>query len=319
MSLSYRNLPARLFYRFILWPAETLLLAVVLGFIALLNIRGASFIFGSLFALIGPLTPWHRRAEQQLQWAIPALNADERTKILKGMWQNLGRNLGEYPKLEAMLKGGYIQFDGLEHLQGNDGENAPIDGPIDGQENGQEKKGGFIIGAHLGNWEALAMIGPHLGLKTGLIFRPLNNPYISFLLNRRASTAEADIYQKGREAAMGMISTVRKGGYMMILADQQLREGEEVAFFGHPAKTAIAHFKIAAKSDVPIYYAQTIRHDGCQIQVKLSAPVQLAKTASDTEILAAAVEMNKNFEAWIRTNPEQWLWPHRRWGKALRK
>jgi KDO2-lipid IV(A) lauroyltransferase len=53
--------------------------------------------------------------------------------------------------------------------------------------------------------------------------------------------------------------------------------------------------------------------------VKLSAPVQLAKTASDTEILAAAVEMNKNFEAWIRTNPEQWLWPHRRWGKALRK
>ena len=299
MSLSYRRLPARLFYRFILWPAEALLLAVMLGFIALLNMRGASFIFGHLFALIGPLTPWHQRAEQQLEWAMPTLSADERAKILRGMWQNIGRNIGEYPKLEAMLKGGYIQFHGLEHLQENDG--------------------GFIIGAHLGNWEALAMIGPHLGLKTGLIFRPLNNPYISFLLNRRASTAEADIYQKGREAAMGMISTVRKGGYMMILADQQLREGEEVAFFGHPAKTAIAHFKIAAKSGVPIYYAQTIRHDGCQIQVKLSAPVQLAKTASDTEILAAAVEMNKNFEAWIRANPEQWLWPHRRWGKELRK
>jgi KDO2-lipid IV(A) lauroyltransferase len=53
--------------------------------------------------------------------------------------------------------------------------------------------------------------------------------------------------------------------------------------------------------------------------VKLSAPVQLAKTASDAEILAAAVEMNKNFEAWICANPEQWLWPHRRWGKELRK
>ena len=311
MSLSYRHLPARLFYRFILWPAEALLLAVMLGFIALLNIRSASFIFGRLFALIGPLTPWHRRARQQLEWAMPALSADEYAKILHGMWQNIGRNIGEYPKLEAMLKGGYIQFHGLEHIQGNEGKNTPI--------HGQENKGGFIIGAHLGNWEALAMIGPHLGLKTGLIFRPLNNPYISFLLNRRASTAEAGIYQKGREAAIGMISTVRKGGYMMILADQQLREGEEVAFFGHPAKTAIAHFKIAAKSHVPIYYAQTIRHDGCQIQVKLSAPVKLAKTASDAEILAAAFEMNKNFEAWIRANPEQWLWPHRRWGKELRK
>ncbi len=299
MSLSYRRLPARLFYRFILWPGEALLLAIMLGFIALLNIRGASFIFGRLFTLIGPLTPWHQRAEQQLEWAMPTLSADERAKILKGMWQNIGRNIGEYPKLEAMLKGGYIQFHGLEHLQ--------------------ENKGGFIIGAHFGNWEALAMIGPHMRIKTGLIFRPLNNPYISFLLNRRASTAEADIYQKGREAAMGMISTVRKGGYMMILADQQLREGEEVAFFGHPAKTAIAHFKIAAKSSVPIYYAQTIRYDGCQIQVKLSAPIYLAKTASDAEILAVAVEMNKKFEAWIRANPEQWLWPHRRWGKELRK
>ena len=307
MSLSYRRLPARLFYQFILWPAETLLLAIILGFIALLNIRGASFIFGSLFALIGPLTPWHHRAGRQLEWAMPELTADERAAILKGMWRNLGRNIGEYPKLEAMLKGGYIQFEGAEYLHAND------------QKDTKGNKGAFIIGAHLGNWEALAMIGPHLGLKTGLIFRPLNNPYISFLLNRRARTAEADIYQKGREAAMGMISLVRKGGYMMILADQQLREGEEVTFFGHPAKTAIAHFKIAAKSGVPIYYAQTIHHDGCQIQVKLSPPIHLDKTASDAEILAAARKMNKNFEAWIRANPEQWLWPHRRWGKDLQK
>ncbi len=106
------------------------------------------------------------------------------------------------------------------------------------------------------------MIGPHLGLKTGLIYRPLNNPYISFLLKRRAQAAEADIYEKGREAAIGMISTVRKGGLMMILADQQLREGEDVAFFGHPARTAIAHFKIAAKTGVPIYLARTTRHKG---------------------------------------------------------
>ena len=102
------------------------------------------------------------------------------------------RNIGEYPKLEAMLRQGYIRFEGKEHLQ--------------------KDKGGFIIGAHLGNWEALAMIGPYLGLKTGLIYRPLNNPYGLFLLKKRARAAEADTYEKGREAAMGMISTVRKGG-----------------------------------------------------------------------------------------------------------
>ena len=295
MSLSYRRLPARLFYRFILWPVETLLLGLVLGFIALLNIRGASFLFGRLFALIGPLTPWHGRAKQQLHWAMPVLTPDQMDTILDGMWQNLGRNIAEYPKLEGMLQQGHIQFKGTEHLQ--------------------KETGGFIIGAHLGNWEALAMIGPHLGLKTGLIYRPLNNPYISFLLKRRAQAAEADIYEKGREAAIGMISTVRKGGFMMLLADQQLREGENVTFFGHPARTAIAHFKIAAKTGVPIYYARTTRHRGCHITVELSPPIRLAPDAADADILAAAQQMNAHFEEWINAQPEQWLWPHRRWGK----
>ena len=46
---------------------------------------------------------------------------------------------------------------------------------------------------------------------------------------------------------MGMISTVRKGGFMMILADQQLREGDDIPFFGHPARTAIAHLKSRQK------------------------------------------------------------------------
>ena len=27
------------------------------------------------------------------------------------------------------------------------------------------------------------------------------------------------------------------------------------------------------------------------------------------------VKSNQHFEKWILENPEQWLWPHRRWGK----
>jgi len=295
MSLSYRSPVARLFYRCVIWPAETLLLFIILLLLSVLNIRAASYLFGSIFSLIGPLTPWHRRAAQQIHLAMPALSPPEISKILNGMWQNLGRNVAEYPKLESMLRAGYIHFEGLENLHG--------------------QEGGFIIGAHLGNWEALAMIGPHLGLRTGLIYRPLNNPYISFLLKRRAIAAKADIYEKGREAAMGMVSTIRKGGYMLMLADQQLREGEDIDFFAKPARTAIAHFKVAAKTGKPIFFAQTYRQKGCQILVKISPPIWIAKSATEDDILIAAKKMNQQFEEWIMAHPEQWLWPHRRWGK----
>ena len=78
------------------------------------------------------------------------------------MWDNLGRTTAEFIKTRQMLDKGYIQFEGLQHLDGHEG--------------------GFVIGAHLGNWEALSMLGPATGSRTGLIYRPLNNPYVSVLL-----------------------------------------------------------------------------------------------------------------------------------------
>ena len=160
------------------------------------------------------------------------------------------------------------------------------------------------------------MLGPATSVRTGLIYRPLNNPYVSVLLRRRARSAEADIYEKGRQAAMGMISTLRKGGFMLILADQQLREGETVPFFGYPAQTAIAHIKLAAKTGKPIFMAQTVRTSGCQIKVKLFAPRYVPKTADDATCRTIAEEINQQFEDWITQHPGQWLWPHRRWGKT---
>ena len=116
---------------------------------------------------------------------------------------------------------------------------------------------------------------------------------------------------------MGMISTVRKGGFMMILADQQLREGDDIPFFGHPARTAIAHFKIAAKTGVPIYFARTAAQQGLSYHRELVTASLSESQGGDEAIRDAARQMNDRFEAWIRSHPEQWLWPHRRWGKKL--
>jgi KDO2-lipid IV(A) lauroyltransferase len=44
-------------------------------------------------------------------------------------------------------------------------------------------------------------------------------------------------------------------------------------------------------------------------------PISVSKTASDDEILAIALQINKLLESWIKERPEQWLWPHRRWGR----
>jgi KDO2-lipid IV(A) lauroyltransferase len=281
-----------------LWPLEALLSFGLFYFARLLPVTFASAVMGALLGVFAPLTPWHSRARRNLAYAMPTLDNAEIERILSAMWHNLGRVIGEYPHINAIVKKGRVEFIGLEHLENFD-------------------EGGFLIGAHIGNWE----FGPFAALSTGkkvaAIYRPLNNPLLSSLLYRRQETYGGDIYRKGREAALGMVAALRKRQMMCLLVDQQLREGMVVPFFGHPARTSISHIKIAIKKQAPLFYMRTERLDGCRFRVTISPPVTLPKMADDATVLEMAITINAEIESWIRQTPEQWFWPHRRWGKNI--
>ena len=285
-------------WKIFLWPLEALFGFSLFYFARLLPIRFASAAMGALLVFFAPHTPWHTRALRNLDFAMPALGTAEKKRILRAMWRNLGRVIGEYPHINAIVRKGWVEFLGLEHLQALD-------------------KGGFLIGAHIGNWE----FGPFAALSTGkkvaAIYRPLNNPLLSSLLHRRQKTYGGDIYRKGREAALGMVTTLRKGQMMCLLVDQQLREGMAVPFFGHPSRTSISHIKIAIKKQAPLLYMRTERLDGCRFRVTISPPLNLPKQGDDAAVLKIANTINAEIEDWIRQTPEQWFWPHRRWGKNI--
>ncbi len=298
MSMSYRSAPMRLLFKLIIWPLECMLLFGLLGCLRLLPPRIASSMMGAIFRLIGPVTGWHRRSVRHLSLAFPDMDMPHRHRIARTMWDNLGRNVGEYMHLDRMLASGRITFDGTDHLN--------------------RDKGGIIIGAHLANWEALSMLGRAENVPIGLIYRPLNNPYANLAFARRPAISGADSYQKGREASLGMLRTLRKNGFMLMLVDQQLREGISIPFFGHPAKTAISHIRIALKQDKPIYLARVTRAKDASIKVSISPALSVDNTADiDIETHRIATDINAEIERWITKCPEQWLWPHRRWGKDI--
>ena len=292
MSLSSRNAFLNLIYYGVLWPFEYLLLKLVLLLVWPIPVAWVSAGFGGLLRIIGPLTPWHKRARLHIDIAFPTWEKTQKDQIAKNMWMNLGRTLGESFKMQQMLASGRLEFVGLEHMH--------------------RHNSGFIIGAHIGNWEAVALIGPRAGVRTAMTYRPLNNPYLAFFMKRRAKIAQAETYKKGSRAAKAMIEMMHKGGFMLLLADQKLREGEPVTFFGRPAHTAIIPFKIAAKTNKPIFFARTERLNGCQVRITISKPMKV----HEKNVKQAAEKMNQMFETWIKQNPEQWMWPHRRWGKS---
>ena len=281
-----------------IWPLEAGLVVLIFGAARLLPLPVASAAMGGLFAVIGRLTPWQGRAARNMKLAMPEMTDAERRRVLADMWRNLGRVIGEFPHVHRMVGLDRIEFEGLENLRGLDG-------------------GAILVGAHIGNWE----LGPYAALQEGhkvaAIYRPLNNQLLAWLLARRQANYGGDIYRKGREAALGMVSTLRKGQVMCLLVDQQLREGMAVPFFGHPAQTSISHVKLAIKKRVPLIYMRTRRLAGSRFRVSISPPITLPDQDDDESVLAVASTINHTIEGWIRETPEQWFWPHRRWGKHI--
>ena len=116
-----------------IWPLEAAIVFVMYFAARLLPVSGASWILGALMRILGPLTPWHIRARRNLIAAMPDLDGEGQNNVLRAMWWNIGRVIGEYPHISAMTHKGRVEFVGRENLQGL-------------------TSGGFLIGAHIGNW-----------------------------------------------------------------------------------------------------------------------------------------------------------------------
>ena len=160
--------------RLFIWPLEAGLVLALYGIARLLPIPVASAVMGMLFALVGPLTPWHGRARRNLNLAMPELDAAEQRRVLAGMWRNFGRVIGEFPHVHRMVGLGRIAFEGQSNLEGLE-------------------NGAFLIGAHIGNWELGPYASLSVGHKVAAIYRPLNNQLLSGLLERRQANYGGDI------------------------------------------------------------------------------------------------------------------------------
>ena len=58
----------------------------------------SSFLMGKLSSLIGPKLGVTKKAYNNIKNVMPEKNEKEITKIIKDMWENLGKVAGEYPQ-----------------------------------------------------------------------------------------------------------------------------------------------------------------------------------------------------------------------------
>jgi len=176
-------------------------------------------------------------------------------------------------------------------------------------------RGVLFLTAHLGNWEWAAVGTGALGIPTGVVARPLDNPLLEEPLTRlRTSTGNFVIAK--RDAAREMLRALRKGGAIGILNDQHARPPDAVTaqFFGQPAATSSALAKLVDRTEALVVPAAAIRIAPARWRLTFE-PALDVRTLPEAErgVERLTARLNGTLEQMIRRHPEQWLWLHNRW------
>jgi KDO2-lipid IV(A) lauroyltransferase len=238
-----------------------------------------------------------RVARQNLAMALPEFTPRRHAEIVEGVFGSIARILVSFAKFPAIRRqplDRWIRLEGGEYFD-------------EALSNG---RGVLFATAHLGNWELSAYAHALLTGPMNVVVRPLDNPWIDRIVERRrALTGNRPIGKK--DFARAILKALAANEAVGILIDQNasLDSGVFVDFFGVPACAGTGFAKFAAHSGAPVIPGFALwSEEERRYVLRFYPPLEMTgDTARDTQTLQSKLEEV------IRAYPEQWLWIHRRW------
>jgi KDO2-lipid IV(A) lauroyltransferase len=244
-----------------------------------------------------------RTGLRNLELAFPALSEQERARILRGCFINLGRLLGEvshFPRATPESLRQIIECEGLENL-----EAARANG-----------RGVILFTGHLGAWELSSFALSAFGYPLNFLVRRIDNPLVEQLIEKTRTRFGNRSIDK-RAAARPMLRALHAGEMLGILVDlnTQPHEGIFVDFFGIPASTTVGLASIALRTDaavLPIFVPWDEQRQ--RFLLRIDPPLTITPTGDEREdVRQLTAQFTSVIEKYVRRYPDQWLWIHKRW------
>jgi Kdo2-lipid IVA lauroyltransferase/acyltransferase len=263
-----------------------------------LPIQAASWLSGKLWRFIAPRLSRQKRAIANLELAYPEKSPAERKAIAAAMWENLGRTFAESLRIKTLTESDRIVFEPAE----------------DFDEAARGAKPFIVCGLHLGNWEILAHGGQRLGVSLIGVYQRPSNPHVEVLMRSlRVPLYKAGLTPKTPMAARVLLRAIKDGASPCFLADLRDDNGPSVPFFGRLARSTVFPALLARTTGIPLYAGAAFRRPGSRFSIRI-APISMPQTNnSAADALVATQALQRQFEAFIREAPEQWMWAHRKW------
>lgn len=265
----------------------------------------ASAVCGALARRTGPWLPAHRIGQANLRAAFPDKDPAWIEQTLREAWDNLGRVAGEYVHLGRLW-----DYD-LAHP--NIGRILTDDVPLFEMLR-DDGKPALCFAAHLGNWELPALAAAAHGLPSAVVYRMPNNKAVAKEIARIRAPLMGRLIRTRAQAALEMAAALGAGEHLGMLVDQHFSRGVDVTFFGRRCKANPSIARLARRFDCPVVGVRVVRLPRGRFRLIGEGPITLPRDAGGQVDVAAATQLIIDIiERWVRENPGQYLWFHRRW------
>jgi len=293
-----------MFKKYIVYPIQFLLFLFIYYFFKALPNKHASNFGGKLFQYLGPLTRIHKIVLKNISYVLGNNSDIKNSFIAKKSWENLGRTVAELSHLSEItdVRNGRLIVK----------DNGHIEKIIKNDEVA------VFIGIHQSNWEIIAPVLTNSGIKLNSVYRHINNFFIDrFILNIRKKAYNSDksmLSPKGKKSAQDLIQSIKNKFSIALLVDQKDSAGITVPLLGKLAKTQTGFIKLAKKYNLKIYPIENNRLNNTNFELIIHNPLEFFINNNKNEENEAIYNIHEIIGNWIKKNPENWLWQHKRWG-----
>ncbi len=264
----------------------------------ILGLKISSFIGGKLFQIIGPIFRSKKLIKENIIRAFPNIDEESLKEISSSMWNNYGRVFAEYMFIKK------FRYQNIN-------ENVVVNGKEILEDIKRNNKKVVFISGHFSNFELMAMELEKSGINLAAIYRPLNNIFLNFLMEkiRRTYICKNQI-KKGIGGVKKLVKLNKEGYSTALMIDQRVSEGIKSSFFNEEAFTTTIPAQLVKKFKTPVVPIFIERFENIKFKMTVHSPINFSDSDSTEKI---TLRLNKILEEMILKNPKHWIWSHNRW------
>ena len=252
---------------------------------------------GVIFEKLGPYFRSKKLIHSNIKNSMPGIHSSDLNKMVNLMWNNYGRVFAEYVFIKNFRLGklsSKIKVDGQEILDEIKNQNKQV----------------IFFSGHFGNFELMAMHLEKSGINLSAIYRPLNNIFLNFIMERIRKKYSINQIKKGIGGMKKLINLKKNNSCTALMIDQRVSEGILSNFFNRKALTTTVPAQLVKKFNIPVIPIHIERIKNINFKITVNKPIFF--TQNET-IQSITDKLNKELERMILIKPEQWIWSHNRW------